>query len=106
VEGFTGLNGWAIPLARPEDDANAVDAEHLYALLEREVVPLFYERDERGIPLGWIERMKHALHVTGARFTAQRAVQQYVKEYYAPAMQAELGSEEPPDDPPTAIAPR
>jgi starch phosphorylase len=106
VEGFTGLNGWAIPLARPEEDADAADAEHLYALLEREVVPLFYERDERGLPLGWIERMKHALHVTGARFTARRAVQQYVKDYYAPAMQAELGAVVPHDDPPTAIVPR
>lgn len=106
VEGFTGLNGWAIPLARPEEDADATDAEHLYALLEREVVPLFYERDERGLPLGWIERMKHALHVTGARFTARRAVQQYVKDYYAPAMQAELGAEVLPDDPPTATVAR
>ncbi|MGH7537683.1 MAG: alpha-glucan family phosphorylase, partial [Gemmatimonadales bacterium] len=101
AEGYTGQNGWAIPLSRPGEDADAADAEQLYALLEREVVPLFYARDERGLPVGWIQRMKHALHVTGARFTAQRMVRQYVSEHYAPAMRAELLGDDPPDDPPT-----
>ncbi|MBI4410521.1 MAG: alpha-glucan family phosphorylase [Gemmatimonadetes bacterium] len=97
AEGYAELNGWAIPQARPEEDADAVDAERLYRILEEEVVPLFYERDERGIPVRWVQRMKHALCVAGQRFTARRAVQEYVRKYYIPAIRSELG----PGDPPT-----
>jgi starch phosphorylase len=69
AEGWTGRNGWAIP--RPTDEAVDVhDARHLYEILEHEVVPLFYKRDARGVPLGWTDRMKHALREAGARFAA------------------------------------
>jgi starch phosphorylase len=92
-EGYDGSNGWAIPLG--QDDAG--DAEQLYRLLEQEVVPLFYDRDAQGIPHGWVEKMKHAMHTAGERFTAQRMVRQYLTEYYEPAIRGEM-----PDDPPTA----
>ena len=62
------------------------------------MVPLFYARDERGVPVGWVEKMKHALRVAGERFTAQRMVQQYATQYYVPVMRGEQSS----DDPPTA----
>src|SRR5205823_3089963 len=65
-------------------DADAADAEQLYRLLEEEVVPLFYDRDARDVPLGWVDKMKHALRVAGRHFTAQRMVRQYVTEYYVP----------------------
>jgi len=89
-EGYDGSNGWAIP---PDAD----DAEQLYRLLEQEVVPLYYDRDARGVPRGWVEKMKHAMHTAGARFSAQRMVRQYLTEYYVPAIRGEM-----PDDPPTA----
>ena len=92
-EGYDGSNGWAI---QPGQD-DAADAEQLYRLLEQEVVPLFYERDPQGVPRGWVEKMKHAMHVAGARFTAQRMVRQYVTEYYEPAIRGQMS-----DDPPTA----
>jgi glycogen phosphorylase len=95
-EGYTGQNGWAIPAT--EGDSDAVDAEQLYLLLEQQVVPLYYTRDARGIPLGWTEMMKHALRVAGQRFTAQRMVREYVTDYYVPAMRGDLS----PDDQPTA----
>jgi len=95
-EGYTGQNGWSIPAT--EGDGDAADAEQLYLLLEQQVVPLYYTRDARGIPLGWIEMMKQALRVAGQRFTAQRMVREYVTDYYAPAMRGDLS----PDDPPTA----
>jgi starch phosphorylase len=97
-EGYTGQNGWAIPATPREGDGDAADAEQLYLLLEQQVVPLYYTRDARGIPLGWIAMMKQALRVAGQRFTAQRMVREYVTDYYAPAMRGELS----PDDPPTA----
>ncbi len=103
-EGFTGLNGWSIPPApRDEDEeqadeeADALDAEHLYRLLEEEVIPLFYDRDPSGIPVGWIRRMKTALMVAARQFTARRMVQDYARDYYVPG----LMGVSPGDDPPT-----
>ncbi len=96
AEGYTGKNGWMIPLAGPDDDVDGADAEHFYALLEREVVPLYYQRDERNIPLAWVERMKEALRVAGSRFTARRMVQEYVRGYYLPAMCGVLDGDDPP----------
>ena len=89
-EGYDGSNGWAI---QPDAD----DAEELYRLLEHEVVPLFYDLDAHGVPRGWVEKMKHAMHTAGARFTAQRMVRQYLTDYYEPAIRGDV-----PDDPPTA----
>ena len=86
AEGFDGRNGWVIPPAADGADADGSDAEHLYRLLESEVVPLFYNRDERGVPRGWVEKMKNALRVGAEGFTARRMVRQYVAEYYVPAM--------------------
>ena len=100
AEGYDGRNGWAIPAAPDGADAaaDAADAEQLYRLLEQEVVPLFYDRDARDVPLGWVDKMKHALRVAGRHFTAQRMVRQYVTEYYVPAITGQL----PGDDPPAA----
>jgi len=95
TEGHTGANGWAIPAAPPDADADAHDAEHLYALLEREIVPLFYDRDVAGIPHGWVRRMKHALYESGRNFTAHRMVMQYVQDYYAPALRRSHADDAP-----------
>ncbi|HMH83526.1 MAG TPA: alpha-glucan family phosphorylase [Gemmatimonadales bacterium] len=104
AEGYDGPNGWAIsatsagPPAPADQDVDAADAEQLYRLLEDAVVPLFYERDAYGVPRGWVDKMKHALRMAGARFTARRMVRQYLTEYYVPAMRGDS----PADDPPTA----
>ncbi len=102
-EGFTGMNGWSIPPApRDADDeqareqADAADAEQLYRLLEEEVIPLFYDRDRTGIPVGWIQRMKASLITAAQQFTARRMVQDYARDYYVPSL---LGTDG--DDPPT-----
>jgi len=96
AEGFEGENGWALPLAEPGEDEDADDLAALFELLEREVVPLYYDRDESGLPRGWIHKMKHALRVAGARFTTGRMVQQYVLDYYAPALLGELNGDDRP----------
>jgi len=96
VEGYTGLNGWAIPLSSGSQDPDADDAARLYEILENEIVPLFYERDSDGLPREWLRRMKHALYEAGAHFTAGRMVRQYSKDFYAPALRGERDGDDPP----------
>ncbi|MGI8818197.1 MAG: alpha-glucan family phosphorylase [Gemmatimonadales bacterium] len=97
-EGYDGLSGWAISPVAEEEDADAADAEDFYRLLEEQIVPLYYTRNAQGTPLGWVEKMRHALRLAGSRFTARRMLQEYVQEYYAPAIHREASG----DDPPTA----
>ena len=96
AEGYMGQNGWAIPLTQPGEDADRSDAEHLFDLLEQEVVPLYYRRDARGLPVEWLQRMKQALRISGERFTARRMVQDYADHYYAPASRGEAPPSVPP----------
>ena len=97
-EGFDGVSGWAIP-PTPEhigtETADAADAERLYALLEEQVVPLYYTRTG-GIPLGWVDVMRHAMRLAGSRFMARRMVQDYARAYYVPAMRGDPFSDDPP----------
>jgi starch phosphorylase len=97
-EGYDGLNGWAISPVPDNEDADAADAEDFYRLLEEQIVPLYYTRNAQGTPLGWVEKMRHALRLAGSRFTARRMLREYVQEYYAPAIHGEASG----DDPPTA----
>jgi starch phosphorylase len=78
LEGYDGENGWAIATP-PLDDTgqDAADADALYRLLEDEVAPMFYERDEQGLPRRWIARMKRSLMTIGSRFSASRMVSEY-----------------------------
>jgi hypothetical protein len=77
------------------ETADAADAERLYALLEEQVVPLYYTRTG-GIPLGWVDVMRHAMRLAGSRFMARRMVQDYVRSYYVPAMRGDPFSDDPP----------
>lgn len=96
AEGYMGMNGWAVPPAQPGENADEVDHDRLMTLLETEVVPQFYRRDARGLPIEWLQRMKHALKVAGQQFTARRMVQDYAHQYYAPAMRGESPGSPPP----------
>ncbi len=89
-EGFDGGNGWAIGGHRGYQDearADEADADELYELLEQEVVPLYYQRDEDGVPRAWMERAARAIASVTPRFNAERMVKDYVRLYYAPASQ-------------------
>ena len=86
-EGFDGQNGWAIGAGRniaDPEQADAADADALYDLLEREVVPLYYDRGEDGLPQEWLERSKDAIATVSPNFNAQRMVKDYVTKFYAP----------------------
>jgi starch phosphorylase len=95
-EGFDGLSGWAISPAGDTEDADASDAERFYRLLEEQVVPLYHIRNDAGVPIGWVDKMRHALRLAGSHFTARRMVQNYVQEYYAPAIRGEAAGDDPP----------
>jgi starch phosphorylase len=85
AEGFDGGNGWAIDGGLPGEDESAQDDRHanaLYDLLEHEVIPLFYDRGEDGIPHRWLERVKASLRTNGPRFSAARMVEEYATRIY------------------------
>jgi len=87
-EGFEGDNGWAVGGGRvyhDEERGDAADADSLYALLEQEVVPLYYQRDEAGLPVEWLRRSAAAIASVAPRFNAGRMVREYVTRFYLPA---------------------
>ena len=63
------------------------DAEALYRLLEDQVVPTYYQRDERGIPHAWLRIVKECIRTVTPQFCATRMIKEYVKEMYVPAAQ-------------------
>ncbi len=86
-EGFDGTNGWAIDGAE-DPDHEAQDARHaakVLELMEREVAPLFYERDADGIPRGWLQRTRASLRTGIHDFSARRMLDDYAKDVYWPA---------------------
>ena len=98
-EGYDGSNGWAIPLSPDADDLDGTDdadADSLYRLLENDIVPLYYLRDRRGVPVSWVDRMRNALRVAGTQFTARRMVRDYTERYYLPAMRDDPFVDDPP----------
>ena len=76
-EGYNGENGWAI-----EGDDDVATAQHLYGLLESEIVPMFYARDSRDVPSKWVERMKLSIRSMAAAFSTRRMMGEYVSRIY------------------------
>jgi len=82
VEGFGGDNGWGFGDHHESDEA---DAARLYDILEHEVAPRYYDRDERGIPRAWVAAMKEAIIGAAAPFSAARMVAEYLERFYVKA---------------------
>lgn len=85
IEGFDGMNGWAVgaehlPVGEHAEDA--ADADALYRAIEEQVVPAYYERDERGIPTLWVAMMKRAVESLVPQFNSNRMVREYVERIY------------------------
>ncbi|MEZ0227462.1 MAG: alpha-glucan family phosphorylase, partial [Planctomycetota bacterium] len=94
VEGFREdpLSGFAIGDDKVLDDQGAQDkkdADGLYDILERQVIPAYYDRDARGIPRQWVARMKHALKTLGPLFNTHRMVAEYARRFYVPSAKGE-----------------
>lgn len=84
AEGFDGTNGWAIDGAGGGDE-EALDARQAAMLLdltEREVSPLFYERDAEGLPRGWLRMVRASLRTAVRDFSARRMLEDYVTRVY------------------------
>ena len=88
AEAADGLNGFTIGDGREHADLavqRARDVEALYRVLEEQVVPEFYDRNDHGVPVRWVRRMKHAIKMLGWRFNSDRMVKDYLLELYLPA---------------------
>ena len=91
AEAYSPEVGWALGDGQEhgEDPAwDAVEADALYGLLESEVIPEFYTRDESGIPTAWVNRMRESMARLTPRFSADRAVREYAERHYLPAAAA------------------
>ncbi len=100
-EWYDGENGWEIPTAdglADESRRDDLEAAALYSLLERSVAPKFYDRDDRGIPMRWVEMVRHTLQVLGPKVLASRMVRDYTEKYYAPAAQSLRRTVEPSEE--------
>jgi starch phosphorylase len=85
MEEYDGRKGWAFQGADgPERDAK--DARAIYAILENEVVPLYSERDSKGLPCPGGQFMKEPMKSVGPRFSARRMVKEYVTSFYQKAL--------------------
>ena len=88
AEAYDGTNGFAISQGTSHTDDEITDqrdAESLFDVLEHEVVPLFYDVDEHGLPMNWIERMMNSVSTLAWRFSAHRMVADYTRDAYLPA---------------------
>jgi glycogen phosphorylase len=94
AEAYTPEVGWALGDGQEHGDDpawDAAEAEALYDLLEREVIPEFYTRDANGIPTAWVARMRESMAQLTPRFSANRTVREYTERYYLPAVAAYRG---------------
>ena len=93
AEAYTPEVGWALGDGQEHGDDpawDAAEADALYDLLEREVIPEFYARDESGVPTAWVKRMRESMARLTPRFSADRAVREYSEQHYLPAAAAYL----------------
>jgi starch phosphorylase len=84
---FNGENGWAISSAEQLDDEerrDELEANSLFEILERQIVPLFYERFQGPVPRRWVRRIKTAFRSLGPEVSAARMVRDYVENLYEP----------------------
>jgi starch phosphorylase len=88
AEAYTPEVGWAIGDGKEHGDDPAWDrteAEAVYAALENEVIPEFYERNEKGLPLRWLGRVRESMARLTSEFSATRAIREYTENHYLPA---------------------
>jgi starch phosphorylase len=91
AEAYTPEVGWALGDGKEHGDDpswDAAEAETLYELLEREVIPEFYARDANGIPTSWVKRMRESMARLTPTFSADRTVREYTEQHYLPAAAA------------------
>ena len=93
AEAYAPEVGWALGDGQDHGDDPAWDvaeAEALYTLLERDVIPCFYTRDQQGLPAGWVAKMRASMARLTPRFSTNRVVREYTEKYYVPSAAAYL----------------
>jgi glycogen phosphorylase len=84
MEAYDGTNGWAIDGSVDPDESakDERDAQALYDLIDVDVKPLFYARNDHDVPTGWLEKVRASLRTLGPRFCAGRMLEDYVTQVY------------------------
>ena len=93
AEAYTPEVGWALGDGKEHGDDptwDAAEANELYNLLEQELVPEFYNRDENGIPKAWVARIRESMAILTPRFSANHTVREYTEQHYIPAAESYL----------------
>ena len=86
-EAYTPEVGWAIGDGKEhgeDPELDAIEANALYNLLEQQVIPEFYYRNKKGIPVTWLARIRSSMSQLTPRFSANRTVREYTEKYYLP----------------------
>jgi starch phosphorylase len=88
-EAYNPEVGWAIGQGEQYEDTNLqddVESKALYDLLERDIIPLFYQRGRDGLPREWIRRMKSSMREIGQSMSSHRMLMDYSNQFYFPAL--------------------
>ncbi|MBN1428613.1 MAG: alpha-glucan family phosphorylase [Anaerolineae bacterium] len=89
AEGYNGRNGWAIGDGHEfwaEHEEDRADAEAFYHVLETEVIPLYYQRNDAGLPQAWLMRVREAIKSAMPYFSTRRMVKEYTERMYVPSI--------------------
>ncbi len=87
VEGYNSKNGWSIGQNKEYDNyeiQDKADSESLYDILEHKVIPIYYDKNEKGISTKWLEIMKNSIISTGGKFSTSRMLIDYTEKLYMP----------------------
>ncbi|MGC8802691.1 MAG: alpha-glucan family phosphorylase [Bacteroidales bacterium] len=90
VEGYKEGAGWALPQEITYENQSyqdQLDAETIYSIIENEITPLFYYRNEEGLPTAWINYIKNSIEKIASHFTMSRQLEDYIRQYYQPLAQ-------------------
>ncbi|MCH9030942.1 MAG: alpha-glucan family phosphorylase [candidate division Zixibacteria bacterium] len=91
AEAYDKNIGWKIGSGENHDkslEEDSRDSQEIYDTLENEILPLFFKRDQNGLPADWLERMKRSIALTTERFSSRRMVCEYAERFYLPAIKS------------------
>ncbi len=87
AEGYRPNAGWALREEATYDNhqfQDELDAETIYSILEEEIVPIYYDVDEKNIPVKWVSYIKNTISEIAPHFTMKRQLDDYIRQYYNP----------------------
>lgn len=87
IEGYMGANGWAFDGANNgSNGSEEIDSEELYTIIEKQIVPLYYDKDDSGVSPKWVRVMKESIKNAAPKFSSRRMVKEYALEFYQKAL--------------------